>query len=279
MTALVLTILVAASAVAVAVSSQLRVRNRHHGARLAAPNQHTSPQTVMISRTESVDTKLAPRVLGEIATVVGVFEKPDNKDPGPEANSRLTGRTGLLLIVLLFFEGLTIPFIHPLLSWHIFIGLAVIPPVVLKMGSTLWRFGRYYLRDPRYRAAGPPHPLLRVLGPLVVVSTVILFASGVVLWLAGPNDHLMLSLHKVSFVFWFGVLALHVLSHLLRAVKLAAADSRHSVSEGRPVRGSRMRTSALVVALSIGLIFGVLSRAVTSSWTSSPSSPHVSRTR
>ena len=277
--ALVVALVVAAAASAVAVSSRRPLRGHRHDGRGFSPAPRRPQPLSQTARTrpfERVDEKGTPRVAGEIAAIVGAFEPPGKRDPGVEANARLTARVGLLLIMLLFFEGLTIPFIRPLLSWHIFIGLAIIPPVVLKLGSTIWRFSRYYLNDPRYRAAGPPHPLLRALGPLVVVSTVVLFASGVALWLVGPNDRLMLTVHKVSFVLWFGILGLHVVSHILRAVRLAAADSRDAKAQRPSLPGTRLRTGALVVALSIGLVLGVLSRGVTSGWTSSPSRSNVS---
>ena len=73
--------------------------------------------------------------------------------------------TGIALLVLLAAEGITILRIHRLLPAHFFIGLLLIPPVVLKMTSTGYRFVRYYMGDPDYRRAGPPPPLLRLVAP------------------------------------------------------------------------------------------------------------------
>jgi hypothetical protein len=75
---------------------------------------------------------------------------------GPEGNARLTGGTGAVLVVLLAAEGVTILRIRGLLTAHVFIGLVLVPPVLLKTGSTLWRFARYYLGDPAFRRKGPP---------------------------------------------------------------------------------------------------------------------------
>jgi hypothetical protein len=201
-----------------------------------------------------------------VARVVGVFEDRSEHDPGVEANARLTGTTGLLLIVLFFCEGVTIPFISRLLSWHIVIGLVLIPPVLLKIGSTLWRFSRYYLGDPRFRRAGPPHPLLRVLGPLVMMSTVAVIASGVALWLAGPHELLILRIHQVTFVLWFGVVAVHVVAHILRASRLAAADSRDASARKPEVAGARGRRVVVAASLVAGLLFGSLGLLVTTPW-------------
>ena len=84
----------------------------------------------------------------------------ETRDTGVEANGRLTAMTGIALLVLLAAEGITILRIHRLLPAHFFIGLLLIPPVVLKMTSTGYRFVRYYMGDPDYRRAGPPPPLL-----------------------------------------------------------------------------------------------------------------------
>lgn len=51
----------------------------------------------------------------------------DHREPGVEANARLTAATGLLLAVMLAAEGFTIVAIHPLLPRHVARGLALIP--------------------------------------------------------------------------------------------------------------------------------------------------------
>lgn len=188
----------------------------------------------------------------ELARLVGVDE--ERRPPGPEANARLTGTTGLVLIVLLAAEGVTVPFIAPLFSWHIVIGLALIPPLLLKMGSTLYRFVRYYLRSPSYRRAGPPHPLLRLLGPLVMLTTVVLMASGVALWIAGPHARLLLRVHQVSFVLWFVVLAVHVVSHVLRAVRLTRADTEDLRARASSAGGARVRRTVVALSVVAGVI-------------------------
>lgn len=214
----------------------------------------------------SNDAGLWSLVVGEWARIAGVFERRNNA-PIVEANARLTGTTGLVLIVLLFFEGLTLPFIVRLLSWHIVIGLALIPPLLVKSSSVLYRFIRYYLGDRRYREAGPPHPLLRALGPVVFLSTWLLIASGVALWIEGPSAHLLFRVHQLTFFLWFAVVAVHVIAHIYRATRLGVADALDAKKEGPIARGAHRRRRVVVASLALGLTLGIAGRIVVpSAW-------------
>src|ERR1035437_1314491 len=122
---------------------------------------------------------------------------------GTTGNERLTAATGAMLIALLAVLGVTILRVRPLLSVHLFVGMLLIPPVMLKMGTTGYRFVRYYTADPAYRSKGPPEALMRALAPLVVLTTVIVFASGVALLFVGPDSRgTLLPIHRVSFIAW-----------------------------------------------------------------------------
>jgi hypothetical protein len=105
---------------------------------------------------------------------------------GTDGNEQLTAITGVILLVVLAVIGVTILRIRQLISVHLFVGLLVIGPVALKMASTGYRFARYYTRDTAYRRKGPPELVLRLMAPIVVLSTVVVLASGVVLLLDGP---------------------------------------------------------------------------------------------
>ena len=106
---------------------------------------------------------------------------------GPPGNERLTSSVGLVLLVLLGIETLTTLALHSYLPEHIFLGLLLIPPVTLKFASTGWRFFRYYTNSRPYRLEGPPRLLLRLVAPLLVVSTLTLFGSGVGLIIVGTR--------------------------------------------------------------------------------------------
>ena len=105
---------------------------------------------------------------------------------GPDGNEQLTAATGVVLIVLLAALGITILRIGQLTWLHFFLGFLVIGPVALKMASTGYRFSRYYTHSRAYRTRGAPEPWLRLLAPVVVLSTVAVFVSGVVLLFDGP---------------------------------------------------------------------------------------------
>lgn len=177
-----------------------------------------------------------------------------DRDPGVEANARLTAGTGALLFLLLAAEGVTVLAIHRLLPAHVFIGLVLVPPILLKLASTVYKFARYYSGEPRYRRAGPPQLGLRLLGPVLVLCTAILFATGIEIWLFGFRfGSYWLTLHKLSFVAWFAVTSLHVLGHLESTPRLIWRDL---AGAGRP--GGRVTRWGLVgAALLLGLVLAV----------------------
>lgn len=184
-------------------------------------------------------------------------QRRQRRDPHVAANGRLTATTGVVLLVLLFLEGITILRIVPLFSWHVWIGLALIPVVGLKLLSTTYRFARYYLGDPRFRAAGPPVPLLRLAGPLVALSTMAVLATGVAAWLAGPSAFGILFLHKAVFVVWFGLMSIHVLAHARRAIRWTRADLPSGPSS-RALRGAAGRQAVVLGSLAAGIAVAVL---------------------
>ena len=211
-----------------------------------------------------------PRLRTPLAVDAGAWlRRPDpaegRPDRGVEANARLIGTTGVLLLGMLFAEGLTLLGISRLLGWHVAIGLALLPPTALKLGATFWRFGRYYLRDARYRAAGPPAPLLRALGPVVVLTTFALFATGVAAWLAGPAARTAVTLHQASFVLWFVAMAVHVLAHTVRALRLMLADVVPREHRMAATAGP-LRQGLVLASLAGGVALGVAYRRLPPDW-------------
>ena len=152
---------------------------------------------------------------------------------GTSGNEQLTAATGALLLV---------------------------PPVLLKMASTGYRFVRYYTSTPAYRREGPPATALRVLAPAVVLSTVVVFATGVALLLLGPSSRgSLLAIHKASFLVWIGLTAIHVLGHLLELPRALKTDDEHGTAlHPYGGAGGAGRLLALGGVLVAGVVLAVL---------------------
>jgi hypothetical protein len=136
---------------------------------------------------------------------------------GSAGNEQLTLAVAALLLVLLAVEGATLLDLTSFLTVHAFVGMLLIPVFALKAASTGWRLLAYYRRSEEYVRRGPPHVVLRMLvAPVLVLSTVVLFGTGVALLALDQTDGTLVGLHKASFIVWLGAASLHVLAHLLR---------------------------------------------------------------
>ncbi len=193
---------------------------------------------------------------------------------GPEGNEQLTARIGVILLVLLAVLGVTILRIHQLISVHLFVGLLLIGPIGAKMASTGYRFARYYTRDKAYLRKGPPSPALRLLAPLVVLTTVIVFASGVALLFQGPSGRgTLVSIHKASFILWLMVTAVHVLGHLPGMPEHLRAVPRSPENRGFSPGGAG-RWIALIGPLVGGLVLALVLIPDFASWTAAGAFHH-----
>jgi hypothetical protein len=169
-----------------------------------------------------------------------------------QGNERLTGLTAVVLLALLAVEGVTIVWLRPFLAVHLFVGLLLIPPVGLKLASTGYRFVRYYTRNLEYRRKGPPPALLRWTAPAVVLSTLVVLASGVWMLLAGPRSRdAVLPVHKIGFIVWLSVASVHVLGHVTALPRVALGEY------ASPAPGRAWRGVALTVALAAGVAVAV----------------------
>jgi uncharacterized membrane protein YwaF len=187
---------------------------------------------------------------------------------GTDGNEQLTTATGAILIVLLAVIGFTIPQLSQFTWLHLFVGMLVIGPVLLKMASTGYRFARYYSGNTAYREKGPPELVLRLIGPIVMLSTVAVFATGVVLLILGPSHRdPWVELHKLTFIVWVVFMSLHVLLHLpavARAVGIGR-DGREQLTGAAP--GAAGRWIAISGALVAGLILAIVLIPDFSAWT------------
>lgn len=195
----------------------------------------------------------------------------------------------MVLLLLLAAEGVTILKVGRLLTPHFFIGMLLLGPVSLKAGSTIYRFCRYYTGSAPYRRKGPPAPLLRVLGPLVIASTAGVFGSGIALAVVGPGKGPWMFLHKGSFVVWFCAMTVHVLWYLPRVPAILSGEfgwtpgqhaAGHSAARaaragragpfggrvGRRLGGRGLRIWLLIASLAGGLVIALLTVHLAAPW-------------
>lgn len=186
---------------------------------------------------------------------------------GVEGNELLTVAAGAVLIALLAVIGVTIVALGRFLSVHLFVGMMLLGPLALKLSSTGYRFVRYYTNNPRYRKAGPPITPLRLIAPIVAISTLIVFASGVALLLAGPGSRsILLPIHKVSFIVWVAFTSLHVLGHLPALARGLSADYAPAAQPGGAPDGRAGRVLSLASAIMAGVVLAILCVPQFSPW-------------
>ena len=189
---------------------------------------------------------------------------------GVAGNERLTAMTGFVLLVLFAAEGVTILRVHQLLTVHFFLGMLLVGPVALKVAATGYRFVRYYTGAAPYARKGPPTPLMRLLGSLVMITSLAVLGTGVALAVVGPGNRQWIFLHKASFVLWFGVMTIHVLVYAPRLPRLllgGQAAARAGIGRGGAVFGGRAaRWLLLAASLACGLLLAAATLHLTTRW-------------
>jgi hypothetical protein len=180
-------------------------------------------------------------------------------------NERLTALAGAVLLVLLVAELVTTARLRALMSVHVLVGVLLAGPLAVKLGSTGYRFVRYYTRSPAYVRKGPPHLALRVLGPLLVVMTLAVVGSGIGLMVTGP-DHagLLLPLHGFSVLVFVPLIAIHFVAHILATPRLVTDD--WSTSPASRVQGRVLRVGVNLGALVLGALGAILLLPATAPW-------------
>ncbi len=214
-----------------------------------------------------------------IAEAAGQSRRSDPVQPtsgGPAGNAQLTAWTGLVLLILSLAELVTLLDVRGLISWHVVVGVLLIPPALLKTVTTGWRIIRYYRGNPAYSEAGPPPMLLRLLGPVVVLSTLGLLASGVVLIALGPDASRQallsvagfrldaITVHQGLFLVWAVATGLHVLGRFVPAIRLTVQRP----SDEPAVPGASRRAAVLLVVAAAAAVAGPLVLFAAGSWQS-----------
>jgi hypothetical protein len=222
---------------------------------------------------ESLPTPVADVV----NTAAGMAHRDDPVRPrtgGPAGNARLTAWLGMLLLLGFVVELVSLVSLQQLIAVHLFVGALLVPMALVKTATTTWRMVRYYSRNDDYRHAGPPPLLLRLLGPLVVLTSLAVLGTGLALVALGRDrtyepivtaagfsvDALML--HKAAFVVWLVVTSVHTLARLVPAAQLMANRT------GAPgsVPGRTGRGVALVATMAISVVVGAVVLAAGGEW-------------
>ena len=185
----------------------------------------------------------------------------ERDDAGVAGNSRLTGMAGAVIFVLLAIEGFTIRGVGGHLTLHVFIGMMLIPLIVLKTASTGYRIVQYYRGNDPYVRRGAPPLLLRVLGPFVVFLSIAVVGTGILAIVSGRGTR-WLQIHKLTFIAWFVVMTVHVLGHFIETTHLAVAD----VAGKQRMSGATRRAVVVVTAVLLGIALGIGTRSLASNW-------------
>ncbi|HLX33859.1 MAG TPA: hypothetical protein VKR30_01305 [Candidatus Limnocylindrales bacterium] len=177
-------------------------------------------------------------------------------DIGPLGNARLTGLAGVTLFVLLSIEIASVLALRTFMTVHVFVGVVLAGPLVVKLASTGYRFACYYLRSPAYVRRGPPVLGLRVLAPFLVLATGLLIASGFGLVLTGPDrPGPPIVVHNLTAALWLSMIGIHAVAYLRPAAGLAAADL---TPRAAAVSGRDLRLVGNAIAIGLGVIAAVI---------------------
>ena len=213
-----------------------------------------------------------------VATAAGLSHREDPVAPrtgGPAGNALLTAWLGVLLLAAFLVELLTLVSLQQLVSVHILVGAVLVPLALLKTATTTWRMLGYYAGSPRYRQAGPPPMLLRLLGPAVVLTALAVLGTGLALVALGRDKSYQpfatvagfaidpFTLHKAAFVLWLVVTAAHTLGRLVPAVQLIV----NRAGRTQRVPGGPARFGTLAIAVAASLATGVVVLSASGSWT------------
>jgi hypothetical protein len=198
---------------------------------------------------------------------------PDRRLPGrsgqmarqasSSGNARLTAITGAVLLILFSAEVITTLLMGSLFGLHFFLGMVLIGPVCLKIGSTVWRFARYYTGSEPYVHRGRPPTLQRVLGPVLILTSAGVLGTGVLLAFTGAGGSWG-RLHQLFFYLWLIIVLIHVVHYLPRLPQLLASHPAERALQA--ATGSRARWLLLVGSITVGLVLALLTYHLRARW-------------
>jgi MFS family permease len=182
----------------------------------------------------------------------------DEHPSATEGNESLISWTGLLLIPLLGLVGLTGLAFGTLWRAHFIVGILLIPVLGFKLLTTTYRAVRYYMGSAKYRAEGPPDWPARIMAPFLIAATVVAMVTGVEMWLVNNQDHPWSTIHTDSVVIMGGLVGLHILIYLPKALSAGLRDLKQMhVRRSKPA----LRISIVVVTLVAGIALGFMTQS------------------
>lgn len=122
---------------------------------------------------------------------------------------------------------------------HFYVGLASIPFLLAKYGSTGYRFAGYYLRVPRFKKAGPPGLIPRIFSPLLALDFFVLYFSGLYMLFhyyytvtnIPPYEFKPVQVHLWAAILAVPLIAVHLGSHLVEVARGLYRERRELMAE------------------------------------------------
>jgi hypothetical protein len=153
---------------------------------------------------------------------------------------------------------------------HFYAGLASIPFLVAKYASTSFRFAGYYLRLPRFKQAGPPALVPRVMSPLLALDFFVLYFSGLCMLFhyyytvtnIPPYEFKPVQVHLWAAILAVPLIAIHLGWHLTETARGLAQERRElrASTADTPEDARRVLTrrafAGTVLVGGLGLAFG-----------------------
>ncbi|WP_026695376.1 hypothetical protein [Peribacillus kribbensis] len=172
-----------------------------------------------------------------------------------DRNERTTAIAGAILFVFILVELFITASLHGLTTEHIFVGILLSGPLVVKMFSTGYRFIRYYTRSTEFVRIGPPNIVLRLLAPFLVLTTFLVFISGYGLAF-GHDDSLFGNIHATSVAIWIPLVSVHAYAYIRKVPAIIASD--WSRQTNHPVPGRNRRLGINIAGLLAGVIAAIV---------------------
>lgn len=177
----------------------------------------------------------------------------------------MTASTAAVLLVLFLVQMVVTANLQKFIMLHIFIGTLLAGPLLVKLSSVGYQFFGYYTQAPAFVAKGPPNVWLRLLAPLLLLDTLVLFGSGLVLALGGPPPNRLVFLaHAGTAGLWVPLIAVHVYAHIRQVPRALRREwGRRS---NRTLSGRVVRLWLNVIALVAGAVAAIALMPVSDPW-------------